>query len=100
MKLNFDLNFFLVISLVIFAVVSRLIPHPPNFTPIGGIAIFAATRFYNKKLALLIPIITLFISDIFLGFSFITFFVYLSFLLISMLAINSKIQIIKKVLYH
>ena len=97
MKLNFDLNFFLVISLVIFAVVSRLIPHPPNFTPVGGIAIFAASRFYNKKLALLIPIITLFISDIFLGFSFITFFVYLSFLLISMLAINSKIQIIKKV---
>jgi len=96
-KLNFDLNFFLVISLVIFAVVSRLIPHPPNFTPVGGIAIFAASRFYNKKLALLIPIITLFISDIFLGFSFITFFVYLSFLLISMLAINSKIQIIKKV---
>ncbi len=97
MKFNFDLNFFLVIALLIFAVISRLIPHPPNFTPVGGIAIFAATKFYNKNFAILIPLIILFLSDIFLGLSLINLFVYLSFILISKFVITSKIQIIKKI---
>tara|TARA_B100000963_G_scaffold354827_1_gene371987 strand:+ start:5307 stop:5804 length:498 start_codon:yes stop_codon:yes gene_type:complete len=96
-KFNFDLNFFLVIALLIFAVISRLIPHPPNFTPVGGIAIFAATKFYNKNFAILIPLIILFLSDIFLGLSLINLFVYLSFILISKFVITSKIQIIKKI---
>lgn len=97
MRFNFDLNFFLIITLVIFAVVSRLIPHPPNFTPVGGVAIFAATKFYDKKFAIIIPLITLFLSDIFLGFSLINLFVYLSFILISILVTISKIQLIKKI---
>ncbi len=84
-------------ALVIFAVISRLIPHPPNFTPVGGIAIFAATKFYNKNFAILIPLIILFLSDIFLGLSLINLFVYLSFILISKFVITSKIQIIKKI---
>tara|TARA_B100000575_G_scaffold75874_1_gene59244 strand:- start:11523 stop:12020 length:498 start_codon:yes stop_codon:yes gene_type:complete len=96
-KFDFDLNFFLVMALVIFAVISRLIPHPPNFTPVGGIAIFAATKFYNKNFAILIPLIILFLSDIFLGLSLINLFVYLSFILISKFVITSKIQIIKKI---
>ena len=83
--------------MLIFAVISRLIPHPPNFTPVGGIAIFAATKFYNKNFAILIPLIILFLSDIFLGLSLINLFVYLSFILISKFVITSKIQIIKKI---
>ena len=98
MRFNFDLNFFLIITLVIFAVVSRLIPHPPNFTPVGGIAIFAATKFYDKKFAIIIPLITLFLSDIFLGFSLINLFVYLIFYIDINISNYLKIQLIKKIL--
>jgi len=56
-------------------VISRLIPHWPNFVPIGSIGIFAS----NKKGILtsaLIVLAVMVITDIFLGFSFVSFFVY------------------------
>jgi len=71
--------------LIIIATLSRLIPHPPNFTPITAIALFSITRLDNKLLASLIPLICLYISDLFLGFYSINIFVYSSFLLISLL---------------
>ena len=71
--------------LIFIATVSRLIPHPPNFTPITAIALFSITKLDNKFLATLTPLICLFVSDLFLGFYTINLFVYLSFALISML---------------
>ena len=57
-KLNF------IIILIGIAILSRLIPHPPNFTPITAIALFSTIHFKNKILTYLIPIIGLFISDL------------------------------------
>ena len=71
--------------LIFIATASRLIPHPPNFTPITAIALFSITKLDNKFLATLTPLICLFISDLFLGFYTINLFVYLSFALVSML---------------
>lgn len=93
---NFEIN--CIFLLIIFAVLSRLIPHPPNFTPIGGIAIFAANKISDKKIAILLPLICLFFSDLILGFSMITIFVYLGFVLISLSSIIFKIKIYKKVM--
>ena len=73
----------LVIGTIIIAVFSRLIPHPPNFTPITAIALFSIINFKNKYLALSIPIICLFLSDLIIGLSLINLFVYLSFIVIS-----------------
>ena len=73
----------LVIGIIIIAVFSRLIPHPPNFTPITAIALFSIINFKNKYLALSIPIICLFLSDLIIGLSLINLFVYLSFIVIS-----------------
>ena len=80
-------------SLIILAVLSRLVPHPPNFAPIAGIALFSSKKINNKLLGVFLPIIPLFISDLFIGISFINIFVYLSFILIYFLgSISPKID--------
>tara|TARA_R100000027_G_C2223430_1_gene86808 strand:+ start:31 stop:513 length:483 start_codon:yes stop_codon:yes gene_type:complete len=79
-----------ILSLIVLAVLTRLIPHPPNVAPITAIALFGGSRFDDKKMAFLLPLLCMFISDIFLGFSVITPFVYLSFMMISYIGINSK----------
>ncbi len=55
------------IVLVIIGVLSRLLPHPANMTAVGGLALFSGSRFDVKK-ATLITFITMFLSDMFLGF--------------------------------
>ena len=79
-----------ILSLIALAVITRLLPHPPNVAPITAIALFGGSRFNDKKMAFLLPMLCMFISDIFLGFSVITPFVYLSFMMISYIGINSK----------
>ncbi len=68
------------LAIVLLAVVARLIPHPPNFVPIGGLALFSGFHF-KKKSAVLIPLVVMLISDIFLGFHNTIVYVYVSFLL-------------------
>lgn len=52
---------------VLLAALSRLIPHPANFAPIGGMAIFGAAYYSKKYWAYLIPIISMWISDLVLN---------------------------------
>ena len=59
-----QLNYLGIIILIFIASFSRLIPHIPNFTPIGAIALFGGAYFKNKFHAFLIPISSLFISDL------------------------------------
>ena len=77
---------------LILAVLTRLLPHPPNVAPITGIALFAGNKFDNKWIGLILPIICMLISDLFLGFSSVTLFVYLAFILISYIGMTSKIN--------
>ena len=46
---------------------SRLIPHPPNFTPLLGMAIFAGAMLDKKLLAFIAPLASMFLSDLVLG---------------------------------
>jgi hypothetical protein len=41
-------NIFLITGLIIIASISRLIPHPSNFAPLGGMALFGG-YYFNKK---------------------------------------------------
>lgn len=50
--------------LILFAALTRLFPHYPNFTAIGAIAIFGGTVIKDKKLAFLLPLGALFLSDV------------------------------------
>lgn len=73
------------VSFVLIAALTRLIPHPPNFAPITAMSLFAGAYFTRKHLAYLVPILAMVISDLFLGFYTISIFVYLSFALITCL---------------
>ena len=84
----------LLATIIILAVLSRLVPHPPNFAPITGIALFSSKKINNKLFSVFLPIIPLFISDLFIGISFINIFVYLSFIIIHFLgSISPKIDV-------
>lgn len=56
------------ISAIAFAIVMRLIPHWPNFTPVAAIAIFGGVLINRKALAFLLPVLAMFISDLIIGF--------------------------------
>lgn len=73
-----------ILVIVLLAVVARLIPHAPNFAPIGGLALFSGANFKNR-IALLIPLTAMFISDIFLGFHKTIPYVYMSFIIIALI---------------
>ena len=80
------------------AAIFRLLPHLPNATPIAAMALFSGVYFTNKRLAFIIPILAMFLSDLFLGFSMITLFVYGAFILVGYIGISSKKMNIKTVL--
>lgn len=79
-----------VISVILFAVLSRFLPHPPNFTPIAAIALLSSKGFANRWVVFLIPIVSLFISDLILGLHATIPFVYASFVLIALLGMYVK----------
>ena len=78
-------KYIFVISVILFGVLSRFLPHPPNFTPISAIALLSSKGFDNIKVGFLIPLLILFISDLFLGLYATLPFVYVSFILIILL---------------
>ena len=52
------------VGAVLLAALSRLIPHPPNFAPMTAMALFGAATLTDKRLALLTPLLALFVSDL------------------------------------
>src|SRR5260370_5257111 len=74
---------FVVIALIIVAAaVSRLIPHPPNIASITAVALFGGAYLTDKRLALVVPLAALLLSDLVLGFYRHMEIVYGSFLLV------------------
>ena len=72
------MNILLVIILTLFAVFSRLMPHPPNFTPLLAIALYSG---FKNKFLFIIPLTGMLISDFFLGYYSSIIWVYLSLLI-------------------
>jgi len=79
-----------VFGLVVVALLTRLLPHPPNFAPITSIALFTGFHFVNKRMALFIPLICMFLTDLILGVHSLMPIIYLSFVLISMIGLKAK----------
>jgi hypothetical protein len=55
-------------GLIVACALSRLLPHPFNFSPIEAMALFAGAYFADRRLALLVPIAAMVLSDLILGF--------------------------------
>ena len=82
------------ISLILILALARLIPHPPNFTPIIAVAIMSGYFFKNINLSFLTLIVAMLVSDLFIGFYENVIFVYASLLFITFVfyKISNKIN--------
>jgi hypothetical protein len=72
-------RFVFLAAIIALAALARLVPHPPNFTPVGAMALFGGACLADRRLALLLPLATLFLSDLFLGLHVLIPVVYGSF---------------------
>lgn len=80
-----DKLFYLVLFGVILAL-TRIIPHPPNFTPILATAIMGPILLKDRWFGMVVPIIAMFISDFIIGFHPYQFVIYSTLLTISMVS--------------
>ncbi len=87
---NLNPRFIVVLSVIVAAALLRLLPHWPNFTPVAAMALFAGTNFDKKQYAFAIPIITMFISDMIIGFHANIPAVYLSFAITVLIGMSIK----------
>ena len=70
------------ISAIIFALAMfRLLPHLPNVSPVAAMALFGGAYFADKRMAFLVPLLALFLSDLALGLHNSIIFVYAGFAL-------------------
>ena len=67
MKNIFAPKVILITIIILVASLSRLLPHPFNFTPLGAMALFGGAYFSNRLFAYLIPMISLLIGDVLMG---------------------------------
>lgn len=79
-------NIIFPLVIVVFAVALRLLPHLPNVSPIAALALFGGV-YMNRKYALVIPLIAMFISDLFLGFHESMPLVYICFFLTGLIGL-------------
>jgi hypothetical protein len=50
------------LSLTVAAALLRLVPHPPNFAPVGGLALFGGARLKGWQ-AYLVPVLAMLVTD-------------------------------------
>ncbi len=69
-------------GIVVLATLARLLPHPPNFTPVGALGLYTGA-YADRIAAWIVPVIALFISDLILGLydPVSMLFVYIGFML-------------------
>jgi hypothetical protein len=75
----FKPRFLTLSGMILMAALTRLLPHPWNFSPVGAMALFAGAHFRRKSVAFAVPLAALLLSDLVLGFYDGVILVYLSF---------------------
>ena len=55
------------VTMVLAAAATRIVPHDWNFTPVGAICLFGGASFTNRWAAVLVPLIALVLSDVYLA---------------------------------
>lgn len=86
-------RFLVLTGMILFVAFTRLIPHPPNFTAVGAIALFGGAYFSKKSFAFAVPVIAMFLTDLIIGLHPGMYAVYISFILIVMIGIQLKDRI-------
>lgn len=57
-------NLLIVLGLIVATAASRLLPHPPNFVPVGAMALFGAAALPKRWLAFAVPLVAFYLSDL------------------------------------
>lgn len=55
------------LGLIVIAAATRFLPHPPNFTAVGAMAIFGGAILSKRWMAIAFPLVVLFLSDLVLN---------------------------------
>ena len=76
--------------MVLAAAATRLAPHPPNMTSIAALALFGGATFEDRRLAIIVPLAALFISDLVLGLHPTMAIVYLGFVLAALIGLSLR----------
>jgi hypothetical protein len=85
--MHYNKALFLAVSLIGFSVLSRIVPHPWNMTPVAAATIFGGV-YLGRRYAIAIALLSMFLGDLVIGFynPKIAFVVYLSMLLVAILS--------------
>ena len=93
-------RFAVLVVMIITAALTRLLPHPPNFAPIGAMALFGGAMFPRRRWAFLVPLVAMFASDLLLyGWRYAEYqpmawksllFVYVGFALVVLLGMSLR----------
>ena len=87
------MNKLIIPALIVFAALTRLMPHPPNFTPIIAMGLFGGAYLKDTRWAILLTVVAMLIADFFLGFHGTMIWVYCSLIIISSMGLLLKNQI-------
>lgn len=87
-KPTIDARVLTILAIILFAALARLLPHPPNVTPLAAMALFAGSYLADRRLAFVVPFVALFLSDLLLGFHATMPFVYAGFVLTVLLGMK------------
>ena len=71
-------SYILPVVMILALSLTRLIPHPWNFSPMLAVGVFSGFYFRQFYLSLFVVIVSMFIGDLFLGFHSLMFFTYIA----------------------
>jgi len=57
------------VAMILAAAATRLLPHPPNMTAIGAVALFGGAYFNRRWQAVLVPLAAMLVSDVALSYT-------------------------------
>jgi hypothetical protein len=76
-------RFLILASIIVLAVLTRFLPFPPNVAPVAAIALFGGAYFSDKRIAFLLPLGVMLLSDMLIGLHSTLLFVYAAFAIIA-----------------
>ncbi len=62
-----NIRFSAIVSIILVLAIYRVVPHPPNVSPVAAMALFGGAYFADRKLAFIIPLFALVVSDLIIG---------------------------------
>jgi hypothetical protein len=62
-----NIRFSVIVSIIAVLALYRVLPHPPNVSPVAAMALFGGVYFSDRKLAFIMPLFALVVSDLIIG---------------------------------